>query len=375
MDFSRLSEYIDTLGTVYDVPYGELRVVKGYEEVYHKTFGTSDNDRKVPAKPDMLQWIYSMTKVVTCTAGFILVDRGLLDLDAPVYKYLPEFKNLQVLKDGKTVPAQTIMQVRHLFSMRAGLSYDLYSPHLKKARENKNATTRELVKAIAKDPLMFNPGTEYAYSLAHDVIAAIIETVSGTTFYEFLKKEIIEPLGMNKEDIGFHPTAEQLKRFAAQFRYDALHYKFTPISLDCTYTLSDLDESGGAGLFCSNANYMKLVKTLCNNGVAENGYVLLKPETLDIFTTDTLTEETERFNRPGYGYAHGVRVLRDKNVAESLSAVGEFGWDGAANSYCLIDRKNNVGIVYTTQLQNFGMGYTEIHPKLRNLAYMAMGIE
>lgn len=370
MNFTGLEKYLNVIGDAYGIKAFDVAVRKNHKEVFRKKYGFSDYAQTKPVSENDMQWVYSMTKVITCTSAMRLVERGLLNLDAPVSDYLPEYANLKVKKDGKIVPAENKMLIRHLFAMRSGMNYDLASPSLKKARENKNATTRELVRAMANEPLEFEPGISYQYSLSHDVLAAVIEVISGMTFFEYLKKELFIPLGMN--NTVFSPTEEQFKKASAQYLYDPYRFKCLPTESGCAYRLSENYESGGAGLYTTNDDYMKVIDALANHGVAENGYQVLKPETIDLMRENQQTPAELPSMKPGYTYAYGVRVMQNKVLGESLSPVGEFGWDGAACSYCLADTENNLAVVFTTNILGFGKCYSEIHPHIRNLVYLGL---
>ena len=364
MDFSFLKNYMDSLYDTYGIISCDLAVNYKHKQVFRYSIGE--------AKKDDLQWLYSMSKVITCTALMRLVERGELRLNDKVSDYLPEYADLYVKTKDGVKKAENDLLIWHLFGMRSGMTYDLWSSELKKARENENATTRELVAAMAKEPLLFEPGTAYNYSLSHDVLAAVAEVITGKTFHEFLKDEIFTPLGMT--DIGFHPTEEDMKRFAKQYMYDGYKFKCNEYPKTCAYRLSEKYESGGAGLFATNDEYMKVLDALANGGKAENGYQLLKPETIDILRKPTMSD-SEVFDKVGYRYAHGVRVMTNKEVGQSLSPLGEFGWDGAAASYGMVDTENNISIVFTTHVLGFGRSYSEIHPQLRNRVYIGLGLD
>ena len=127
-----------------------------------------------------------------------LVDKGLISLDSHVSDFLPEYKNLKVKTGKKTVPAKNQMTIRHLLSMQSGLNYDLDAPSIIRIKKDTNneATTRQVIKALAEEPLDFEPGTRFQYSLSHDVIGAVIEVVSGKSLGEYFNDHIFEPLGM-----------------------------------------------------------------------------------------------------------------------------------------------------------------------------------
>ncbi len=364
MDFSSLKKYVDSLYDTYGIISCDIAVNYKHKQVFRYSVGE--------AQKENLQWLYSMSKVITCTALMRIIERGELGLNDKVSDYLPEYADLYVRTKDGVKKAQNDLLIWHLFGMRSGMTYNLWSPDLKKARENENATTRELVAAMAKEPLLFEPGTAYNYSLSHDVLAAVAEVITGKTFHEFLKDEIFIPLGMT--DIGFHPTEEDKKRFAKQYKYDFYRFKCNECPKTCAYRLSEKYESGGAGLYATNDEYMKVLDALANGGKAENGYQLLKPETIDMLRKQTMKND-EAFDKLGYRYAHGVRVMTNKEVGQSLSPLGEFGWDGAAGSYGLVDTENNISLVFTMNILGFGRCYSEIHPQLRNRAYIGLELD
>ena len=373
MDFTRLEHYIDSLESI-GFRACDIEVRYKGEKVFRHSMGYSDANGTKPVSNTDLYWMYSMTKVVTCTTAMRFVERGELGLDDELCKYLPEFTNMMVETENGLVPAKNKILINHLFSMRSGLTYELMSPSLKEARKNNNASTREIISAIAKEPLVFEPGTDYNYSLSHDVLAAVLEVIAGKTFHEILKEEIFEPLGM--KDIGFMPNDEQLKRFSTRYVYDPNNFVCNPSPkdiLECEYRLSDKFESGGAGLFCTLDEYMKLVEALSLGGTAKNGYKVLSMDSINIMRQNRQTEKEIPKMKPGYGYALGVRTMMDKKLGNSKSSIGEYGWDGAACSYCLIDPDKQIGVVYTTQMMNCGIHYSCVHPYMRNLIYMALG--
>lgn len=369
MDFTKLKYFIDSLEFL-DVRACDILVKKDHKEVFRHSMGYSDLEKTKPVSKDDLYWVYSMTKVITVTAALRLVERGKLGLDDKVSDYLPEFADITVMDGDKVKKAEKAMLIRHLFSMQSGLDYDLDAPAIKEARERADATTREVVAAMAKKPLLFEPGERYQYSLSHDVLAAVVEVISGKTYHEYLKEEIFNPLGMT--DIGFEPNEEQKTRFSQQYRYDQQTFTCNPIPSVNSFKLSQKYESGGAGLFTSLDTYMKVIDALANKGTAESGYQLLKPETIELMRINQQKEGV--YAKPGYGYGLGVRVMIDKERGRSLGPLGEFGWDGAACSYNLIDPDNGIAIVLTLHILNFSMCYDTVHTYIRNLVYQALGL-
>ena len=374
MDFTKLKMFMDSLDA-FDVRCMDVSVHKSHKEVFRYAIGTSDAEGKKPVTPDNLQWMYSMSKVITCTAVMRLVERGELGLDDKVSKYLPEYENMLVKRpDGKITPAENDLLIRHLFSMRSGMTYDLAMTGILKQKARGKISTRELVRGMAEEPLIFEPGTDYNYSLSHDVLAAVAEVITGKTFHEFLRDEIFIPLEIPLDDIGFHPTEAQKKRFTQKYTYDMEMFRCIPTDMNCAYRLSEEYESGGAGLFATLDAYMKIVDALSCKGIAENGYKVLSMESINRMRTNEQTEKETPKMKEGYGYGLGVRTMMDKKAGRSLGAVGEYGWDGAACSYTMIDPDNEIAVVLTLHICGFGMCYRTIHPKVRNLVYEGLGL-
>lgn len=388
MDFSRLTAYLDRLGEQYGVPGYDLIITRDHETVYRHMGGCSDYDGLVPMNGSELYYIYSATKVITMTAAMQLIQAGKLGLDEPISRYLPEFEHMQVadhcelgkwppeiptLKDPHH-PARTPITLRMLMSMTAGFNYEIAGePILQLKKETGNqADTRQMMGAIAKMPLLFEPGTHYSYSLSHDVTAAVIEAVSGMSFGEYLKKNIFEPLEI--DDMYFHPTEVQHSRLMAQYACEADSNVFHPVPRENSYCLSDRYESGGAGLCCSTEAYSAFLEALANGGVGRTGKQILTPEGIALLSENQLNAQMlSEFRIPWrmeYGYGLGVRTMMDP--VTSRTPVGEFGWDGAAGAYALADPVHHIGIFYAQEILGMIKVYEEIHPRLRDLAYEAL---
>jgi CubicO group peptidase (beta-lactamase class C family) len=259
-------------------------------------------------------------------------------------------------------------------SMMAGLTYDMNSEGIRELlKEKPEATTREVVAAIARMPLLFEPGTHWRYSLGHDVIAAVIEVISCERFSDYLQKHLFDPLGIT--DLTCHPTDEQWSRMSAayEFQPDTKQMKLIEHPHN-RYMLTPNYESGGACLAGTADSYMTVVEALANGGEGRNGARILKPETVMMFTHSVVTGEvlsefrTVRFLE--YSYGLGVRVKTTDGLG--WSPVGEFGWDGAAGGYAVVDPFNRVGLFYVQHIHNFGEGYNVIHPRVRDLVYKGL---
>jgi len=396
MNFGKLKEYLDSVKDLYGVRCCDCIVLKDHEVLMRHMTGNYDFADTKLLTEDNLHDIFSASKVLTIVGVMTLVEQGKVDLEAELSEYLPEYRDLRVVKDfdltdfvtnakflfgwpgaeAETVPARHAPKIRQLMSMTAGFSYQLASPDtLKLLQENSEAGTRDIVRSWAKDPLLYEPGTRYAYSRAIDVLGAVIEAVSGETFGEYMKHHVFEPCGANEI---YYQVPE-----GAQGRLSALYSKNpqTGELAEATFNFARINhtfESGGGGVCCTVEDYAKVLDTLANGGVAANGNRILTPESIRKMAENQLNEQQLADFHIGeigqvkscYGYGLGVRTLLDPT--KSKSPVGEFGWDGAAGAYVLADPENHLAIFYVQEAVESGPAFIHIHPTLRDLVYEAL---
>ncbi|MDR2933500.1 MAG: beta-lactamase family protein [Oscillospiraceae bacterium] len=397
MGFEKLADFLDSLASTYRLPSCDCIVYHKHEQVFRRMCGYSDKEKKTPVSPKDLYWLFSATKVVTATAVMRLVEQGKLSLADEVSRYLPEYADVMVrdnfrydanLMHNGMVSRETLtlggelklrapasaMTIEDLLTMSGGLGYDMETPAIKDVltATNGKAGTREIVRAIAKTPLDFDPGTHFQYSLCHDVLAAVVEVVSGMTYGEFLEKELFGPLGM--EDMGFKMKPEQLARLSALYTCNQMTWEHEYTGTGSPYRRYENYESGGGGLFGKTDSYVKLLDALCNDGMSKDGYRVLKPETIENMRTNRMTgsraEDFLCMRRYGYGYGLGVRTMVDNSKAKS--PIGEFGWDSAGGAFALVDTKNSLAVFYAQHVLSFRPGYYVIHPTVRDLTYEAL---
>lgn len=359
-------------------PGCELGISLDGETVYRRNVGYADHARTRPLSGKDISWAFSCSKVITCLAAVRLLDEGRLSLDAPVSQYIPEFAHLKIRdkKTGELRDATKAMTVEHLFTMCGGMNYDIGAAPIKEAAAIEGAGTLDIVRAMAKVPLSCEPGEHYAYSLCHDVLAAVVEVVSGMKFSDYLKKYFFDPLSLR--DIGFRPTEEQKSRFCDQYRYQNGTNCAKPVVCANNYVLSPDYDSGGAGLFCTVDDYLTIITAVANGGVTKDGYTLLSHRAVEMMMSNRLHDVALNDYAVSrlYGYGWGLcgRVHINPTVSCSRSSVGEFGWDGAANAFSMVDPKKHVALYFGTNVFNCVYGYNFIHPHLRNLAYEALEI-
>ena len=380
MNFTALDRYLDSLYLEKNIPGAGCSVILNGETVHRHFSGYSDVERKIPFSGDTLVNLYSATKISTVTAGMRLVEKGILSLDNPAAEYLPELGRVTVRRDdGSAVPAKNTMLVRHLFSMSAGFTYDLTAGTWERIRsEGKDPDTRQVIRALAQEPLAFEPGTHFRYSFCHDVLAAVMEAASGIPYPEILRRELFAPLGMT--DTGFTLNDEQRTRLAPEYHgFDGKTGKAREIVIreGVDMGMGKNYRSGGGGLISSVDDYSKLAAMLSRGGISTDGVRVLREDTVDALRQNQLNPEAMRdfeqmggWSKMGYGYGLGVRTLMDPERNNSLSAKGEFGWDGALGCYLLADPENGVGIFYAQH--EGGSPWWTWHGMIRNLAYAAV---
>ena len=389
MDFTKLTDYLHTLEARYGVPGLDIKITKGYDTVYRCMLGCSDYGKSRPVSADDLYNIFSCTKVTTMVGVMQLVEQGKLGLMDPLEKYLPEFASMRYAADfpigkfpiawpteqSELRQAKNKIYIHDLMSMTAGLSYDVAAKPIRELVEatGGQANTRQIVGAMAKMPLLCEPGTRYSYALGHDVLAAVIEVITGKTFGQYMKESVFEPLGITQ--MFYQVPESQQGRLSAQYAKDWNTGEIKP-SLDMSYRITEHYESGGAGLAATVDDYSKVLEALANGGVGANGSRILKSQSIDTMRRNWLTEQEladfSKTGKVGYGYGLGVRTLIDGT--KSRSPVGEFGWDGAAGAYALIDPENRISIFYAHEILGMLEAYSEIHPTIRDLTYEALGL-
>jgi CubicO group peptidase (beta-lactamase class C family) len=376
----RIDEYLDALPG-FGIPGCDFAVAKDGEIVYRHAAGYADHAGTRAVSERDLYRVFSVSKVTACVCGMRLLEAGLIHLDDPVSKYIPAYAKLTVRQaDGSVVPAERVMTIRHLFTMTGGLDYNMNTETIVRAAALPGANTVSVLAALAEAPLRFEPGTHFLYSLCHDVLAAVVEVVSGERYSEYVRKNITEPLGMT--DTGFRPTEEQRTRLVEGYRF--VHGLMTaePIDVEKRYeafVLCDGYDSGGAGLFSSVNDQMKLLSTLACGGTSPDGYRLLSQKSIERMGKNELADSARPDFMSGrlYGYSWGLcgRAHVNKRISRARSAEGEFGWDGAAGAFALADPINRVSMYFGMEVLGCNYSYHKLFPDLRDLGYELLGIE
>ena len=318
------------------IPGFDLAVYKDGECVLRYMGGYSDPENKIPMSGKEKYHVYSCSKLITCVAAMQLWEKGLFRLEDELADYIPEFKNMMVKTENGVRPAKNPIRIHNLFEMTSGMNYNLWTPELREfyIADERRCATLDVVKRLARTPLEFDPGEGWYYSLSHDVLAALVEVLSGQKFNDYVKEHIFEPLGMADTDF-LHPM-EDWEGFANQYKCDEATGEFKPLWRN-PYRPGKLYASGGAGCVSTVDDFIKFLEAL------RIGDVILKKETIAMMRKDRLTEEQRemyKFGGKHVGYGLGVRASREG------SWRSEFGWGGAAGAYASVDYENNVTIYY-----------------------------
>ncbi len=320
----------------------------------------ADNDK--PIEMDSLFRIYSMTKPVTAVAAMILYEEGKFQMTDPVMKHLPEFENQMLLQGDELVKPATPMTMRQLFTHTAGLTYgttldnpvdEMYA----EAQLLQSKDLDEFVDKLAKLPLRFEPGTRYHYSVASDLLGAVVERLSGQSLDRFFAERIFEPLDM--ADTSFAVPPNKLHRLASIHVWDYDKNKAVLVPPEHQQDFEDVTFfSGGGGLVSTAADYMRFCEMLRNGGSVD-GVRILGPKTVKFMASDHLTREVWAEGRgqypsadfyPGQSMALGFGVITNPGITPAISSRGELSWGGVAGTQFWIDPEEDVIGVAMVQL-------------------------
>ncbi len=368
-----------------------LVVTRGGRIAHVSQRGHRDADAGLAVEHDTIWRIYSMTKPITSVAAMMLYEEGALSLFDPVAKFIPAFADVRVYRKGLaaapvTVPASEPMLVWHLLTHTAGLTYGFQFAHpvdeayraagfvLDPPPQYDLAAACDLWASL---PLLFEPGAEWNYSVATDVVGRIVEIVSGQGLDEFFAQRILEPLGMT--DTGFAVSEADRPRLAALYFHDPETATAVPNpGPDPISTQRPRCLVGGHGLVSTAADYHRFTQMLLRRGELD-GVRLLAPRTVELMTSNhlpgnaTLTE----FGRPladlvineGYGFGLGLSPLVDPIAAKTLSMAGEYRWEGAAGTAFWVDPAAELTVLFFTQVL---FGPDEVWLAMRRLLYQAL---
>jgi CubicO group peptidase (beta-lactamase class C family) len=363
--------------------------------------GLMDIERNKPMREDAIFRIYSMTKPITAVALMMLVEEGKIGLDDDVHMHIPAWKKLGVYATGMptllasappsfiTTPTKRPMKVVDLVTHTSGLTYGFMMRTMVDAayRKQKIADFQTLggldamIEDLAKLPLDFSPGDHWNYSVSIDVMGYLVQKLSGQTFGEFLRTRLFEPLGM--KDTAFHCPHDKIERFTSCYQpKSGGGITIQDDAQKSTYAEPPKLESGGGGLVSTIHDYMRFCRMMLNKGSLD-GVQYLSPKTVEMFSLNLLPEGKLMgemvagpglFSEAGYGgvgFSIGCGVNMDVAKSRLPGSVGEYFWGGAAATAFWIDPKEDLTVVFMTQVMGSESRLT-LRRDLRTLVYSAM---
>jgi CubicO group peptidase (beta-lactamase class C family) len=384
----RLDEWLEKQITSDRLAGCSLLLARHGKIAYFNTTGHSELETNKPFQEDTIVRLYSMTKPITTVAAMMLYEENAFQLDDPIYRYIPAFREMQVWQGGSldnTKAAERPITVRHLMTHTSGLTYGFMqaNPVDERYRElrlespSDAANIEEWVERAATVPLIAQPGSQWNYSIATDVLGRLVEIWSGETLAEYFENHIFQPLKMN--DMAFHVAEEKKDRFAALynppsgsnmssvgqaavlFEEDKVKGLMLEDSAEKSrYLKPPTHYSGGGGLTGTMSDYSRFCQMLLNRGELD-GTRLLGRKVVEYMMQNHLPDNKDMaaMNQPvwsettaeGIGFGLGGAVMIDPVKAQVVSSAGEFNWGGAASTVFWIDPKEDLYTIFLTQLK------------------------
>jgi CubicO group peptidase (beta-lactamase class C family) len=377
---------------------GWLLAISRHGKIVHVShYGHRDKEAGLEVTPDTQWRIYSMTKPVTSVAAMMLYEEGRFELTDPVSKFIPAFKDMRVFTGGSdqrpvTVPATEPVRVHHLLTHTSGLTYGFHRVHPVDAMYRAagfelgnppGVTLAEACDIWASMPLLFQPGAEWNYSVATDVLGRVVEVASGQSLDEFFAQRILEPLGMTDTSFGAKP--DDLPRLAALYGRGAMDGKATRMEgLGAAARKKPIMLSGGGGLVSTAGDYHRFMQMLLpreDSPAGElDGVRLLSSRTVAYMARNHLlgNQDLATFGRPlnaespqvGTGFGLGFAIVIDPARLKVVCSEGELSWGGAASTAFWLDPAEELTVSFFTQL--IPSSAHPIRSQLRQLAYQAL---
>ncbi|MDI4238540.1 serine hydrolase [Bradyrhizobium sp. Arg237L] len=383
---AKIGAFFDNEVATGKIPGAIVLIQQHGKPVYHQSFGVQDVVSKAPITDKTIFRLFSMTKAITAFVSVQLLQEGKFKLDDPVAKYIPSFANVKVGVEKKNedgsktlelVPPDRPMTVLDLMRHTSGITYGFYGDSLvRKAYASANLyagdfALAEFAERIAKLPLHNQPGALWQYGHSTDVLARIMEIVSGKPLLAIEREKLLDPLGMN--DTRFLVTDPEKQKLLAQPMPNDSNFR---VGRENDPTVVKKMEFASGGMVSTMADFSRFAQMLLNGGTFE-GRTYLTPETFKLMTTDQVgpTSGVGRdyfyFPGDGFGFGLGLAVRTDPGNAKPPppGSLGELKWDGASGCYFVIDRKQDMFFVLLEQTPTERQ---RIQRTLKQLVYEAM---
>ena len=358
-----------------------MMVARDGKIIYQYATGSYGVDNPKPLAMDTLFRIYSMTKPITAAAAMLLYEEGKFHIDDPVSQYLPEFKQQKIRVNGELVTPDSPMTIRQLLTHTAGLSYgwSTDSPVDQQYRQAKLFDSQDLTEFVTKladIPLKFQPNTRYYYSVATDVVGALIERLSGQTLEQFLEARIFTPLAMH--DTFFTVPAEQAERLASDQSWDAKNQQIVTVPAKLSRRFDQVSLlSGGGGLVSTIGDYLRFSQMILNAGEL-HGVRILGAKTIEFMTLNHLSPQVRATGvgefpeidlYSGQSMALGYGLVTDPAAMPDIASKGELSWGGIAGTKFWIDPKEKLIGIAMVQLYQAPW---RLRFDMKNITYAAL---
>ena len=334
---------------------------------YLKSFGYKNIQDSIPMENDCIYGIASMTKLVTSVAALILYERGYFRLNDKLSDYLPEFKNMKVYVDkengNETRDAENPILIRDLFRHTSGLKRGSAEYRAVGAAVSQVNSLAEFAEKISTVPLYYEPGTKFSYGPSTNILACLIEKLSGQSLRDFFIKNIFVPLNMN--NIDYYIPKEKKDKLAYYYLY-----RNDSLILKRTYD-KELQKvfPGATGLYSTAEDYSKLLQMLLNYG-KYNDTRILSRKTVELMKTDQLKNIDNDFSSNGQGHGLAGALITDIGQYDGLGSIGTLSWGGVRNTSFWIDYQENLcGILMSQMAPNHYLPYTD---QFRILTYQSI---
>jgi len=336
---------------------------------YHAENSSKPGDKNVT--PKTIFPIWSMSKPITIVAMMTLHEKGLVDFEDPVSKYIPQFENLKCRGEDGIYDCANELKIIHLLTHRSGYRYRFDASHFATTSTIEYDNLESFVEDVATLPLEFEPGEKYLYGISQAILGRVVEVISGKTFYEYLKETIFDPLEM--VDTKFYLTdAERATRFQPLFINSGNLKGFT-YELDAlSYDKDSHAYFGGEGLLTTVMDYSRFCQMLLNGGSYE-GKKIISQKSIDIMTKKRTEgfplEENAGSNKLGFYYGFSLFVLEDPKVDGVGASKGIWGWSGYHNTHFWIDPEKNLFALFMSRARQTN---TLFQNELRKAVYSSV---
>ena len=339
--------------------------------VHFEKFGMQDVATEKPLEFDTIFRIYSMTKPIASIAVMMLYEKGHFQLGTPVSELIPAFKDMQVYTEGgeTIVDAEREMTIKHLLTHTSGLIYGGDGdPPINKRYKDANfygGDLANMAQELGNIPLAYHPGAGWSYGMSTDVLGYLVEVVSGVPFAEFLKTQILDPLGMT--DTAFSVPDEKADRYATL--YEPAEDGGIQVIENAPVSSGPRSffHSGGAGLQSTAADYLRFCQMLLNDGELD-GVRLLGKKTVELIRMNHTSDDWQPLERTGCGFGLGFAVVTDVAETHAPGSEGTYSWGGLASTTFWIDPVEDLIGILMTQL----IGDSPFHAQFRVLTYQAI---